>query len=321
MTSEVLIVGRDADFFVENLAPRFPALAFRAAVEATDALSDCAASDILLIRTDQITARLVGAMPRLRLIQALTTGTDHIEALQNLPAHVMLAAARGFHGPQMSELAFLFMLHFNRNVRKLLADQSARQWDRREQRLLLGKTCVLVGVGRIAEALAQRCNIFGMTVIGVSDGRAAAPGFDLILPRARLPEAAAQADFMVVLVPYGRDTHHLIDAAVLAAMKPSGVLINIARGGVVDEAALIAALQAKKIAGAGLDVFQTEPLPQTSPLWDLDNVLLTSHVGGMSDIYARQVLPLLIDNLAAFVAGKPERMQFVVRRGATEGER
>jgi phosphoglycerate dehydrogenase-like enzyme len=102
-------------------------------------------------------------------------------------------------------------------------------------------------------------------------------------------------------------------------MKPSAFLINLARGDVVDEAALARTLSARRIAGAGLDVFQTEPLPPTSPLWDLPNVLITSHVGGMSDIYAQQVLPLLIDNLLAFVAGTPERMRFIVRNNSPKG--
>src|SRR5262245_20327677 len=112
MEAEVTIVGRDAQFFVEMLTPCFPRLRSHGAVDAAQARKICATSDVLIIRTDEITAQLVAAMPRLRLIQALTTGTDHIEALANLPPGVMIAAARGFHGPQMSELAFIYMLHF-----------------------------------------------------------------------------------------------------------------------------------------------------------------------------------------------------------------
>ena len=97
-------------------------------------------------------------------------------------------------------------------------------------------------------------------------------------------------------------------------MKPSGVLINIARGGVVDEDALIAALRAGKIRGAGLDVFKTEPLPKESPLWDMPNVFITSHVGGMADTYGDQVMPLLVDNLRAFTDGQQERVRFIVKR-------
>jgi phosphoglycerate dehydrogenase-like enzyme len=153
-----------------------------------------------------------------------------------------------------------------------------------------------------------------MRTVGVSGSRTSAPNFDLVLPRARLNEAAALADFLIALAPHNKDNHHLINAAVFGAMKPSGVLINIARGGVVDEDALIAALKAKTIAGAGLDVFRQEPLPQDNPLWDMPNVFITSHVGGMSANYGEQVLPLLIDNLRAFVDGQPERMKFIVKR-------
>jgi D-2-hydroxyacid dehydrogenase (NADP+) len=312
---QVLFVGRDAEFFVERLRPHLPKVGFRSAPDAQTAPKRCAPCDVLCIRTDEISAALVAAMPRLRLIQALTTGTDHIEALPNLPAGVTIAASRGFHGPQMSELAFIYMLHFMRDIRGLFATQAARHWNRVEQKLLAGRTAVLVGVGAIAEELAKRCKAFGMRVIGVSNGRAQVPEFDLILPRTRLKEAAAIADFLIVLLPHRRDTHHAIDASVLAAMRPEGVLINLARGGVVDEAALISALKAQRIAGAGLDVFAAEPLPKDSPLWNIPNVFVTSHVGGMSDTYGEQVLPLLIENLAAFASGHPERMRYIVRNG------
>jgi phosphoglycerate dehydrogenase-like enzyme len=312
MTSEVLIVGRDSDVFAERLGSNFSALRFRTAHNSAEALARCGDCDILVIRTDEIFPGLVAAMPRLRLIQALTTGVDHIAALPNLPPHVLVAAARGFHGPQMSELAFLFMLAFARKFPAVLENQRQKRWDRREQRLLAGKIAVLVGVGRIAEELAKRCKVFGMTVVGVST-RASAPGFDAIYPRERLADAAGKADFLIVLAPLTMENHHLIDAAVLDAMRPEGVLINIARGGVVDERALQAALAAGRIAGAGLDVFQEEPLPPESPLWDTPNIMITSHVGGMSEDYAEQVMPLLIDNLRAFVDGKPERMSFIVK--------
>ncbi|MEA2903993.1 MAG: hypothetical protein QOI12_1380 [Alphaproteobacteria bacterium] len=312
MNAEVLIVGRDSDVFAAGFGAAVPALKCHCAHDAAEALALCGECEILIIRTDEIFAGLIGAMPRLKLIQALTTGTDHIMALPNLPQHVMVAAARGFHGPQMSELAFLFMLAFARKFPAVLENQKQKRWDRREQRLLAGKTAVIVGVGCIAEELAGRCKVFDMTVIGVS-ARAAAPGFDALYPRARLEEAAARADYLIVLAPYTRENHHLIDAAVFEAMKREAVVINIARGGVLDEDALRSALARGRIAGAGLDVFQNEPLPPESALWDTPNVIITSHVGGMSENYAEQVMPLLVDNLRAFIAGQPERMRYIVK--------
>ena len=313
MISKVLILARDAADFGDRLRPRFPDVAFSCTTRPDEAFRLCEGCDVLMTRNDDHFDGLPAAMPKLRWIQALTTGTDQIEAAPDILPHVTVTAARGFHGPQMSELAFLFMLALSRNVRSILANQQDRKWQRTPQRLLTGKTVVVLGIGRIAEDFAQRAKIFGMTVIGVSASRSAVPGFDAILPRNRLAEAAAAADFLIVLVPATQETRHLVDAAAIAAMKPSAVLINLARGGVVDEAALIAALAARRIAGAGLDVFQTEPLPSEHPLWGLDNVLITPHVGGMSDIYVDQVIPLVIENLAAYLAGTPARMRYIVR--------
>src|SRR5215467_14161900 len=213
MTTEVLIVGRDSDVFAERLGPQLPTLAFRCAHSSAEALARCADCEILVIRTDEIFAGLVAAMPKLRLIQALTTGVDHIVALPNLPPNVMITAARGFHGPQMSELAFLFMLAFARKFPTVLENQKQHRWDRREQRLLAGRTVVIIGVGRIAEELARRCKVFDMRVAGVSS-RASAPGFDAIYPRSRIAEAAGTADFLIVLTPLTRENRNLVNASV-----------------------------------------------------------------------------------------------------------
>jgi D-2-hydroxyacid dehydrogenase (NADP+) len=313
MAIDTLIYGRDAGFFATGFAPHFPELRCYATHDRADAVAHAADCEILIIRTDEVFADLVGAMPRLRLIQALTTGTDHITALPNLPPDVVIAAARGFHGPQMTELAFLFMLALARRIPTIIDDQRSKVWQRRPQRIIAGKTVVIVGIGGIAEELAKRCRAFDMTVIGVSSSRTSAPGFDAIYSRARLADAATLADVLIVLAPYTPENHHLIDGNVLDAMRPSSVLINIARGGVIDEDALCRALAQGRIAGAGLDVFQREPLPADSPLWHLPNVILTPHIGGYSEEYAEQVLPILVENLRTYLAGTPERMKYLVK--------
>jgi D-2-hydroxyacid dehydrogenase (NADP+) len=231
----------------------------------------------------------------------LTTGIDPLLSLR-LPSSIIVTSARGIHGPQMAELSILLMMALSRNFPRMLANQREARWERWGQRLLAGKTVVIVGVGAISEALAARCKPFGLKVVGITN-RSAVEHFDELHPRQRLHEAVGSADFLVLLVPYSRETHHLIDASVLAAMKPTAYLINVARGSVMDEAALIDALKMHRIAGAGLDVFAHEPLPPTSPFWALDNVIVTPHVGGMSTVYAEQVLPLLVHNLRAYFAG------------------
>ena len=152
-----------------------------------------------------------------------------------------------------------------------------------------------------------------VAVVGVSNARAETPGFDRVVPRAKLREAAAEADFLIVLVPLDSSTHHLINAEIFAAMKPTSIIINIARGDVIDEAAMVEALQQKRIGGAGLDVFSVEPLPKDHPLWDMPNVMMSPRVGGMSDIYDRQILPVISHNLVAWRALRAEDLRNIVR--------
>jgi phosphoglycerate dehydrogenase-like enzyme len=274
-------------------------LDIRLAANEAEALAVCAECTALAALAPAVSARLIAAMPRLAFIQALTSGVDALDAA-GVPPGVCVCSVRGIHGPQMSELALLFMLALNRDLPGLLEAQAETRWTRRPQRLLAGKTVLIVGIGLISTALAALCNAFGMQVHGVSARTGQVAGFAAIHPYAALPDAAAQADFVVVLAPYTPATHHLISAAVIARMQPTAFLINLARGGVVDDHALIAALRARRIAGAALDVFAVEPLPPDSPFWTLPNTIVTPHIGGMSDSYADQAAPVLVANLLAY---------------------
>ena len=292
-----------------NVLPReFPQARFHFVADPADAIIAAPKAGAEIAKAHSVPPGLPHAAPGLRWIQALTTGIDHLLHI-HLPKSVVVTNARGAHGPQMSELAFFYMLSFARDVRRVLADQQAARWQRRGQRVLLDKNVLIVGIGAIAESLAARCAVFGMNVVGISDSRRQVAHFAEVHPRSDLLAQVARADFVIVLVPYSAATHHMIDATVLAAMKPDAIFINIARGKVVDQDALIAALEARRIGGAGLDVFAEEPLPQTSPLWRLDNVMITPRIGGMSDSYAPQLTPLVTANLARFLAGDLEGLE------------
>jgi phosphoglycerate dehydrogenase-like enzyme len=315
---KVLVFDKGVDLSLEELAAAAPGFDYVLAGGNEDAtLRAAAEAEIIIGLAEAIPGRVLAAAPRLRWIQALTSGTDRLEAQPELRPEVLVTAMRGIQGPQMAELALLLMLARLRDMRGMLARQAQRIWDRRPQPLLHGRTVAILGVGSIAEHLAERCKLFGMAVIGVSSSRCEAPYFSEILPRERLKEAAARADFLVVLVPLSEETRHIVDAGVLAAMRPDAFLVNIARGAVVDEAALAACLAERRIAGAGLDVFATEPLPQDSPLCALPNVIVTPHVGGVSDIYMRQALPAVVENLNAFLERGPAGLRNLVRRGGT----
>jgi phosphoglycerate dehydrogenase-like enzyme len=151
-----------------------------------------------------------------------------------------------------------------------------------------------------------------MKVYGVSNAPRVPAGFDGVFTRRDLAQAAGLADFLILVVPHSPETENLVDATVLAAMKPSAFLINVARGGVLDEEALLRALRAGSIAGAALDVFRRQPLPAEHPLWREDRVIVTPLVGGMSDVYLEQAYPIVRRNLAAFLDGRTDSMINVV---------
>ncbi len=216
------------------------------------------------------------------------------------------------HGPQVSELVFLQMLSLLRDFPRMLRNQATQVWERWPQPLLWGKTIVIVGVGAIAEALAPRCKAFGMTVYGISSSPRRPEGFDEVFARDEIQRGAALADFLVLIVPHTPQTENLIDAAVIAAMKPDAYLINVARGGVLDEGALRDALHERRLAGAALDVFREGSLPADHPLWREKKVIITPHIGGMSDIYLEQAYPIVRDNLRNFLAGDFAAMKNIV---------
>ncbi len=296
-------MDRFAPSYADLLSQRFPEVEFLLGGDAAQVTPLLPRANVLFAFAPWITNDMVAAAPGLEWLQALTTGVDNLWPMPALKPGTLITNARGVHGPQMSEMAFLYMLALSRNWRHLQHNQAAAVWDRQPQRLLWRRTLTIVGLGVIAEDLARRAKAFDMRVVGVTEMPRDVAGFDAVRPRNDLKAAVAEADFVVVLAPYSPANHHLIDAAVLGAMRSDAYLINLARGGVVDEAALLAALNDGRIAGAGLDVFATEPLPSNAPWWNHRKVLMTPHLGGMSDVYEAQVMPILEHNLA----GLPDR--------------
>ncbi|WP_068405266.1 D-2-hydroxyacid dehydrogenase [Labrenzia sp. OB1] len=295
----ILILESNADFYASRLAEAVPDLEFKSATTEDEALSLAGDARVLVGLAPYLNPKLISACGKLEWIQALTTGVDNLKGFKG----IAITNCHGIHGPQMSELAVMMMLAALREFPKMLANQKEHVWERWPQPILSGRTACIVGLGAIAEHLAGVLAAFGMTVTGVSGGRSEAPGFARIFPRERLAEAAGEADFLVLLTPYSAQTHHIVDAAVIAAMKPTGILVNISRGGCLDEAALVEALRAGRIAGAALDVFSASPLPQGDPLWDMPNLIITPHIGGFSDVYREQALPILAANMADYAKG------------------
>jgi phosphoglycerate dehydrogenase-like enzyme len=243
--SNVLIICPEPEAYTSRLAGAFPQVKFScvASLECTPALDRMGEADAILSYGRAFDAECLAHAQRLRWFQCLITGTDHLApVLAGSP--VILTNARGIHGPQMAEMAILHMLALSRRVPQLVRNQAAHVWDRINPRVLDHRTVVILGVGAIAEHTAKVCKAFGMTTLGISRTPRRLDGFDTIYPREKLLEAAAQADFLLALVPYTKENDKIVNAAVFDAMKPTAYLVNIARGGVVDEAALVQALRA-----------------------------------------------------------------------------
>jgi len=275
-----------------------------------------ASADVLVTFGAHMSDHVLKEGGKLQWIQALGTGVDGIIGEPSLREDVLVTNMHGLHGDSMSESAILSMLAHARNLSRVLRNQVRHAWERFPSSLLKGKTVGIFGVGAIAEDLAPKCKMLGMTVFGISSAQRQVAGFDRMYDRDQLEQAVRELDYLLLLTPYTPQTRGIIDAKILGAMKPTSFLINLARGGVVDEQALIQALSKQQIAGAALDVFAEEPLPGDHPFWDMENVIVTPHLGGFHDQYAEQALPTVEENLRRFLAGDTKNMINVVRRPA-----
>lgn len=313
----ILIAHHDCEKYAKTLASELEGFDVLLA-DGLSAVGDdlIGKANVVLATGPAFNEKIIGAARSVEWIQALTTGTDGITGCRNLPGDVLITSTRGIHGPQMSELTLLLMLALSRRFPRMLANQAQAKWERWPQSILDGKTVAILGIGAIAEHLAPLCKGFGLTVLGITQSPRPVAGFDRVYPREEIREAVALADYFVVIVPYSPETDKIVDRSVLDAMKPSAYFINVARGGVVDEAALVETLRDGRIAGAGLDVFETEPLPKDSPLWTMDNVIITPKVGGMTDVYVEQTAPIVRHNLRAFREGRLSDLVNVVPNAA-----
>jgi phosphoglycerate dehydrogenase-like enzyme len=252
----------------------------------------------------------------LKWIQALGTGLDGITDQPSLRPSVTVTSLHGVHGPPVSEAALASMFALSRDLPGFVRAQDEHAWKRWPAKLLHNKTVGILGIGVIAEALAPKCKAMDMTVVGITSSPRPVAGFDSVHPVSELLTVVPHLDYFVLLTPYSGATHHMIDAKVFAAMKPTAYLVNVARGGVVDEDALVAALRAKEFAGAALDVFNEEPLPANHPLWGFKNVIITTHQGGFCDTYVDLAMPLLEHNMRCFLNNDTKSMRNIARAAA-----
>lgn len=276
-----------------------------------------ARAEVAFLFGRELTAARLAAARRLRWIQCAYAGVDAmLGAVPELRWHpVVLTNARGMHAATIADHVFMFMLAWARRLPAYLDQQRRQEWRRLPMRELAGETVAVVGLGAIGREVARRARVFGMRVLACRRHPAPEEGIEAVVGPADLRRILAPAHWVVVSAALTPETRHLIGREELAAMRSDAFLINVARGAVVDEQALLEALRQRRIAGAGLDVFAEEPLPPDHPLWTLDNVLITPHNAGAMRDYTGAALELFLDNLGRFVRGEPLRNVVDKERG------
>lgn len=251
---------------------------------------------------------VVRASPALRWVQATADGAAEQVRAAGLTdaelARVMITRATGVHAGPLAEFAMFGVLTFTKGLPRLLTDQHARQWDHYPMGELRDATLLIVGLGAIGVEVARLAKAFGMRTIGVDrDGRTNSPDIDEIRPSRFLGDLLPVAHAVVLCLPLTDETRGMIDAQAFSRMRTGAVLVNVGRGAVVDEAALVEALELGNLAGAALDVFGTEPLPPQSPLWGLPNVLVSPHTAGLSVHENERIVGLFTENLRRYLRG------------------
>lgn len=251
---------------------------------------------------------------RLRWVHSMSAGVESFLTPELRAAErIVVTASKGPLGEAMAEHALALMLALARNLSGFLADQHSRRWRRMmvEQAHvteLVGRTIVILGVGSVGGHLARMCKLgLGMRVLGMARARRDHPQVDRYFERSDLHVALLEADVVSLSLPASAATEHIINAGALAAMKSTAFLVNVARGRLIDEEALIVALRSGKIAGAGLDTLTVEPPPNESPIWQLPNVLITPHTSAVTDRLAARLVDFWADNIARFAEERPLR--------------
>lgn len=305
-----IVIGADSvNRMFAPLREEFPEVTFVAPSSPEEERAELRDADAFLGRIDETSFEAAG--PSLKWVHSSGAGIETMAAIRDLvESDVTLTNVRGAHGRCIAEHAFAMLLALTRQLPTHLDSQRKHEWGfpgmRGSMRELTGNTMVVVGMGTIGSTIARRGAAFEMRVIGVDMNPVEPPpGIEAIWGLDRLDEALGIADVVVVATPQTHNTRGLIDARRIGLIKQDAYLIVISRGKIIDEAALIAALTEGRLAGAGLDVTYTEPLPPDDPLWDAPNLILTPHCSANStQTYARG-LDITRENMRRFVAGEP----------------
>jgi phosphoglycerate dehydrogenase-like enzyme len=306
--SKIVFASRVDEAQLATLRAAFPAVTFAVAPDLESQLRELPDADAVISWPAR---EALPVAKRLRWVHCTSAGIERIRQLPELMEmdEVVLTNGRGAHAPTIADHTFAFILAFTRHLPAILEDKAARRWDRpgRSQaaRELGGSVLGILGLGKIGSEIAKRGVGFGMEILAVdASPQAQAPGVAEVWPLTRLDDLLRRSDYLAVAVPITAETRGLIGARELDLMKPDAYLCVMSRGGIVDQDALVDALANGRLAGAGLDATEPEPLPPEHRLWGLPNVIISPHCSGASQATVERGRQILRENLRRFVAGE-----------------
>ena len=272
-----------------------------------DALALAPQADAMLVATGNAAAfeRIWRAAPRLRWIHTRPAGVDHLLFADLVQSPIPMTNSRGVFSSSLAEFAVFGLLFFLKSTRLLLRNQQLAKWAHYEPGALRGQAVGIVGLGDIGRACATVIRPFGARIVGLRRSGRPDPVADEVMPADRILDMVASVDHVVVATPLTEETHHLIGDRVLGAMRPGAILVNVGRGKVVDETALLAALDQGRLSGAALDVFEQEPLPPDHPFWRMENVLISPHTADHTKDWEANTMEPFLDNVRRFRDGEP----------------
>ncbi len=275
--------------------------------DTSDKLEDLILEADILFGSPAFSPAILAKSKTLKLVHVGSTGVDGYMIPEFQQSDIILVNSRGVHGTTVADHAVAMLLALSRGFHDAWKDRRHKKWDPQGQSIvnLPGKTAGLLGLGAIGMEVAARCKAFGMRVIGIRRNPQQSEAVDLVLPPSGLDQLLSKSDFVVCSLPLTKETRHLLTIREFSLMKPSAFFINVGRGAVVKEEDLISALSQGLIKGAGLDVFEEEPLAAESPLWDMPNVIMTPHSAGFDEEHAKNTFDIFLKNLVRFQQGLP----------------
>ncbi len=297
--------------FVDRLREKYPELRFVHTTDANEVFSILPDTQIL-ITFFQCSSDIVDASPSLEWVQVISAGVDYMPLDAIFERGILLTNGRGIHSIHMSEYAIAVLVMLARNFHFIMRNRFKRTWDSSPQQgEIYGATLGIVGLGEIGREIAKKASVFGMRVLGVKRTPKALEYADQVYGPEDIGEVFEKSDYVINLLPSTQATEKLIDKKLFDRMDPGACFINMGRGRTVNEDDLAEALRSGKIRAAVSDVFDVEPLPEDSPLWDLENMIITPHVCGKSPSYMNRALEIIEHNMGVYTGGKGKMINVV----------